>query len=224
MRRNLMLVTLLGLALLLSSAVWAKKEKTGVLDKDVFTDSLKKYQLTVPYNWRAKPEKEPSLLRATLQKIKLEPPRAGSSQGYDLGERFIPTIKILADTTSLSLERFCELLLAGKDGLARENEYLMKLDLLIQSELKSEQKIKLGEQEGVKYTFQKKYLKQVRDPREKIGGTIQNVTVEESLLGYLILTKKNNQVFMIQCLGERDTFEFEDQDYQKLLASWKFIS
>lgn|SRR5574341_2412202 len=224
MRRNLMLMTVFGLAWLLSSAVWAKKEKTGVLDKNVFTDSLNKYQLIVPPNWKLKPEKEPSLLRATLQKIKLEPPLAVSSQGYDLDERFIPTIKILADTSSLSLERFCELLLAGKDGLARENEYLMKLDLLIQSELKSEQEIKLGAQEGVKYTFQKKYLKQVRDPRQNIGGTTQTVTVEESLLGYLILTKKNNQVFMIQCLGERDTFEFEDQDYQKLLASWKFIS
>lgn len=218
-----MLVTVLSLTFLLSSGVWAKKGKTGVLDKNVFTDSLYKYQLTVPFNWKLKAEKEPSLLRATLQKIKLEPLPAGGSQGYYNSDRFSPTIKILADTTSLSLGRFCELLLAGKGQLPHEKEYFMKLDFQIQSDFVSEKKVRVGGLEGIEYTFQKKYLKRVQDPRQRTYGTVPEVTVEEALYGHLIVLNQGNIVYIIQCLGERATSEFEDQDYQELLESVKFI-
>ena len=211
-------------AIFLASPALAKKDKTGVLEKELFTDSLTGYQFLVPYNWKLKTEKEPSLLRATLQKIRLERLPAGGSQGYYDGERYIPTIRVLADTTSLSLERFCELLLAVKGQLPREKDYLMKLELLLQSKLESEQKIKIGGLEGIKYTFQKRYLKEVDDPRRLNLGQVGNVTVEESIFGHIIVFKKESRVFIIQCLGERATFELEQRDYQKLFESWKFIS
>jgi hypothetical protein len=223
MRRCLAVVTVIG-ALIISSPALAKKEKTGVLEKELFSDSLKGYQFTLPYNWKLKTEKEPSLLRATLQKIKLEPLPAGGSQGYYNGERYIPTIKILVDTTSLGLEKFCELLLADKSELPRKKEYWMKLDLLVQSALESHQRVSVGGEKGLQYTLQKKFLKVVQDPRQRSqGATTQSVMVEESLIGYLIVCKKNQDIFMIQSAGERATFEFEDRDYQKLLETWKFI-
>jgi len=216
------ITTLFLLALLAPSDGWAKKQKTGVLEKDLFTDSLNGYQFSVPHNWKLKTENEPSLSRATLQKIKLEKLPAGGSQGYYDGERYIPTIYVLVDTTSLSLERFCELLLKAKGHLPQEEYYLMKLDLLMQSELESQLKVKVAGQEGVSYTFQKKYLKTVQDPRQRTYGTSAQITVEESLLGRLVLFKKGNKIFMIQCAGERTTFQFEETDYQKFFESWKF--
>ena len=48
-------------AIFLASPALAKKDKTGVLGKGLFTDSLTGYQFSVPYNWKLKTEKEPSL-------------------------------------------------------------------------------------------------------------------------------------------------------------------
>ncbi len=222
MKRWLIVVTVIG-ALIFSMPALAKKEKTGVLEKGLFTDSLQGYQFTLPYNWKLKTEKEPSLLRATLQKIKLENLPAGASQGYYGGERIVPTVVILADTTSLDLNQFAERLVTGKDGLPNEKQYLMKLDLLLQSELESRVGIKIVGTNGLKYTFQKKYLREVDDPRRLNLSQTGNKTVEESVMGQVIVFKNGNQVFMIQGQGERATFEFEDRDYQKLLESWKFI-
>lgn len=213
---------LLVVSFMLGSGAWAKKEKTGVLEKDLFSDTVYGYQLTVPYNWRLKTEKEPSLLRATLQKAKLENLPAGGGQGYYDGTRFIPTVTVIADTTSLSLERFGELLLEAKGHLPNEKQYLMKMELLLQSTLESQQKVKVAGLDGIKYTLQKKYLKVVSDPRQRVYGTSKEVTVEESLLGYMVVFKNQNRVFIVQCVGERATFQFEDKEYQKLWESWKF--
>ena len=220
-KRFLMGVT--ALCLMAQGPALAKKEKTGVVEKDLFTDSLKAYQFTVPYNWKAKSEKEPSLLRVTLQKTKLERLPAGGSQGSYDTDRYSPQIVILADTTSLSLEEFADKLVAAKGQLPREKEYLMKLDLVMQSHPEQKIRFEAGNLDGLKFSFQRKYFREVSDPREKPYGLTAPVTIEEALVGHLYVFKKDNHIFLIQCQGERATYQFEEREYQKLLESWKFI-
>ena len=212
-----------ALCLLAQVPALAKKEKTGVVEKDLFTDSMRAYQFTVPYNWKAKAEKEPSLLRVTLQKTKLEPLPAGGSRGSYDTDRYSPQIIILADTTSLSVEEFADKLVAAKGQLSREKEYLMKLDLVMQSHPEQKIRFKAGNLDGLKFSFQRKYFREVSDPREKPFGLTAPVTIEEALVGHLYVFKRNNSIYIIQCQGERATYQFEEKEYQKLLESWNFI-
>ena len=110
---------------ILFTAVWAdKSNKTGVIEKNIFTDNKYNYQFTIPDNWKAKVEKEPSPIRAILQKTKVE--RYGSAS-YNQTQVSIPSAFICVDTTSLELETFCKLLLGSPKKLANSDIYLYSI-------------------------------------------------------------------------------------------------
>lgn len=209
-------------AALLITAVWAdKSNKTGVVDKNIFTDSKYNYQFTIPANWKAKPEKEPSPIRAVLQKTKIE--RYGSAS-YNQTQVNIPSMFVCVETTSLEVDSFCKIILENPQKLPNSEIYLYKLEFLISSEVVDRGKIQVDGHTAQKIYLKKRYFKPVRDPRAGYGEPDNATLVEDFLLGFWVVFKKENNVIFLHCSGDREIFRINEEDWHRLLDSWIFIS
>ncbi|OGC79897.1 MAG: hypothetical protein A2145_02445 [candidate division Zixibacteria bacterium RBG_16_40_9] len=201
------------------SDVWGKDPKTGTVEKNLFTDSRYNYQFTVPENWKAKAEKEPSPLRAILQKTKVE--RYGSAT-YSETQVSIPSMFICVETTSLALDDFCKLLLETPKKLPNADIYLYKMEFLTNAQVLDRMKIVVDSVDAQKIYMKKKYFKTVQDPRAPYGQEKTRV-VEDFLLGFFVIFKKENNLFLIHCSCDREIFRINEQDWHRLLDSWKFF-
>ncbi len=210
------LCLLIGLS---ASFSWGKDPKTGTVDKNLFTDTRYNYQFTVPENWKAKAEKEPSALRAILQKTKFE--RYGSPT-YSETQVAIPSMFICVETTALELDDFCKILLETPKKLPNAETYLYKMEFLTNSEALDRMKILVDSVEAKKIYMRKKYLKTIQDPRAPYGQEKTQI-VEDFLLGFFVIFKKANNLFLIHCSSDRQIFRINEADWQKILDSWKFI-
>lgn len=209
-------------AALFITAVWAdKSNKTGVIEKNIFTDSKYNYQFTIPDNWKAKTEKEPSPIRAILQKTKIE--RYGSAS-YNQTQVNIPSMFVCVETTSLDVDSFCKIILENPKKLPNPDIYLYKLEFLTNSDVVDRMKIQVDNITAQKIYMKKKYQKQVKDPRAGYGELDNTILTEDFLLGFLVVFKKGNNVYFIHCSSDREIFRINEEDWHRLLDSWIFIS
>lgn len=220
MKRMIMGLTLITLILWGMNPCFAKKENTGVVEKNVYTDAKFGFQITRLSNWKVKTQKEPSSLRVMLtQKNYKTSENSVSAQSITA----IPTILILADTTSLSLAEVESCLFQKCEKLKSRDDYLLKLDLIPNSENSGTGDVTIAKLPARMYTLQQKYKRVVEDIRERSsspsGGT---VIIEDFLAGYVILFKKGNNLYMVQFSCEREFFAPTNEEFQKIIKSWKF--
>jgi len=199
----------------------AKQEKTGRTEKDTLIDGKYGYELRVLSNWRIQFEKEPSLVRSTIIKKNYQVNKASTLIEE---ERLIPTIVICADTTSLSVVEIENSLIQGKGTFRNKDEYLMKLDAIASYELIKTQDIVLDSIKGKVYGYKKSYLRQVIDPSARYGpeGTTL-VTKEDYFVGEVVVLKKGINLYLIQFTDESEYFSTNEEEFSKILQTWKFL-
>jgi hypothetical protein len=221
MKKIVSITFIVFLLIFLFEHLQAKQEKTGKMENDTLVDQKYGYKLNILSNWKVKFEKEPSLIRSTLIK-KNYAVNKSSTQMEE--ERLIPTIILLADTTSLSLQEIENGLIKGKEVFRNKNEFLMKLETIATYELINTADIALDSIPGKVYGFKKRYLRPVTDPSEKYGPEASDmVTREDYFIGELIVLKKGNNLYIIQLTGEREYFSMSEKECSKMLESWKFL-
>lgn len=205
----------------ISDLSWAKKQKTGRVKGNTFTDSKFAYELSFLKNWKLKDEKEPSLLRASLMKKNYQIDRISSLQSR--GEFNIPTILILADTTSLSIEEFKKALLAdGTKKIKNKDDYTLALEFLMGSEVMQESEILVDSIPARILTMRKPFERVVKDPtrtRDPLGSAR---IINEFLLGYLLFFKHDRNIFLIQFSCERQFFAVNHEEFTKIMQGWEF--
>lgn len=221
MRKLVIFVLVAFLSLFMARPSSAKQDKTGRTAKDTLIDERFGYELKVLSNWNIKLEKEPSLVRSTMTKKNYLAAKATTIMQED---QIIPTIVICADTTSLSLPAIENSLINGKGVFPDKEEYLMRLDALASYQLIKSGDITLDSLAGKLYGFKKRFLKQVIDPSQRYGpeGNPQ-VARESYLLGEVILLKKGNNLYIIQFTGENEDFAGNEEEFSKMLQTWKFV-
>ena len=209
----------LGLILLVTNPCFAKKKKTGEVKKNVYTDSKFGFQITALRNWKVKTQKEPSLLRVfmTQKNYKVSRTRGASQQ-----TTAIPTILILADTTSLSLAEVESCFFHKGKKLKNKDDYMMKLDLIPNSGYLGMGDVMIDSLPARMYTLQQKYKKTVEDIREWTSPMGKTVIIEDFLAGHVILFKKESNIYMVQFSCEREFFAPTNEEFQKIIKSWKF--
>jgi len=215
-------LALVGILLLsISGLCWAKKQKTGKVKGNTFTDSKFAYELDFLKNWKLKDEKEPSLLRASLMKKNYQIDRLSSLQSR--GEFNIPTILILADTTSLSIEEFKKALFAdGKEKIKNKDDYALALEFLTGSEVMQESEILVDSIPARILTMRKPFERVVKDPtrtRDPLGSAR---IINEFLLGYLLFFKYDRNIFVIHFSCERQFFAVNHDEFTKIMQGWEF--
>ncbi|MDP3026015.1 MAG: hypothetical protein Q8O10_10860 [candidate division Zixibacteria bacterium] len=221
MRKVVSFISVAFIFLLMVQSTSAKQEKTGRIEKDTLIDAKYGYELRVLSNWKIQLEKEPSLVRSTITKKNYQANKASTMFEE---ERLIPTIIICADTTSLSLPEIENSLIQGKGTFRNKDEYLMKLDAIASYELIKTKDIALDSIKGKIYGYKKSYLRQVIDPSARYGpeGTTA-VTKEDYFLGEVVVLKKGINLYLIQFTDESEYFSTDEDEFSRILQTWKFL-
>jgi hypothetical protein len=221
MRKAVLIISIVFFFLVMVRSTSAKQEKTGRIEKDTLIDAKYGYELRVLSNWKIQFEKEPSLVRSTITKKNYQINKASTLLEE---ERLIPTIIICADTTSLSLPEIENSLIQGKGTFRNKDEYLMKLDAIASYEMIKTQDIALDSIKGKVYGYKKSYLRQVIDPSARYGpeGT-GSVTKEDYFLGEVVVLKKGINLYLIQFTDESEYFSTDEDEFSKMLQTWKFL-
>jgi len=219
--KKIVLMFLVGILIVsIPDLSWAKKQKTGKIKKSTFTDSKFGYGLTFLSNWKAKEEKEPSLLRASLMKKNYQIDRLSQTSPSEFN---IPTILVMADTTSLSIEEFQKaLFIENTKKIRNRDDYVIKLDFLIGSEVIKESEILVDSIPARILSVRKPFERVVEDPtliRSPYGS--QRI-INDFLLGYLLLFKYDKNVYVIHFSCERQFFGINHQDFTKIMEGWRF--
>jgi hypothetical protein len=219
--KKIILVFLVGILIVsISHLSWAKKQKTGRVDKNTFTDSKFGYELTFLSNWKLKEEKEPSLLRASLMKKNYQIDRLSETSPSEFN---IPTITIMADTTSLSVEEFKKALLTeNTKKIKNRDDYAIKLDFLIGPEIIKETEILVDSIPARILSMRKPFERVVEDPTLIHSPYGSQRIVNDHLLGYLLLFKHNERIYVIHFSCERQFFGNNHNEFTKIMEGWRF--
>lgn len=194
-------------------------ENAGKVEKNIYTDSRFGFQVTALNNWKVKSEKEPSLNRVVMTQKNYKTTNMPGGSSYNSA---VPTILILADTTSLSLKQVEESLLDKNGYLSKKSEFMMKLDLIPNSEYVEIHDIIVDSIPARDYTIKQPYKKTGEDLRvhDSMYGT--SVIIQDYLAGHVVLFKKDKNIYVIQFTSEREFFYPNDAEFQKIMDSWKF--
>lgn len=214
------LLMALSLVLVCVSGSLAKANKTGEVEDNVYTDSKFGFQITGLDNWKVKAAKEPSLVRVAMIQKNF---KISSIPGADKHTTSIPTITILADTTSLTLEQFEESLMGKGKLLQSKDEFMLKLDLLPNSETLESHNVTIDSTPAKDYTLKQPYKKTGEDPRVRDPIYGSEVIIKDFVAGHVILFKKGNIIYVVQSSCEREFYYPVTSEFQKILASWKSL-
>jgi hypothetical protein len=195
-------------------------EKTGKVEKNVFTDSRFVFKITALDNWKTKTEKEPSLVRAIITQKNYKTSSISGASQYNTA---IPVIIILSDTTSLSLKQVEESLLEKGNLLPNKDEFRIKLDLIANSEYLEIHDIMIDSIPARDYTLRQPYKKTGDDIRVNDPIYGKSVIIQDYLAGHVILFKKGKNVYVVQFSCEREFFYPTDSEFQKIISSWRFV-
>lgn len=219
MRKTTIFILALFFLFAIFQTSFGKKEKTGKVKGNVFTDKKFGYQLTFLENWKLSTEKEPSLVRATLMKKNYQVDRSTRFGGYEVN---IPTIIILADTTSLSLEDFKKALLEESKKIKNLDKYKMKLEFLTNSELLQERETLVDSIPAFILTFKKGYFKTTVDQTRGITPEGTEVIVEEFIIGHIVFFKKEKNIFLVHFSCERQFIGPNHREFTNIMNGWEF--
>jgi len=199
---------------------YVQAEKTGKVDKNVYTDSKFGFKITTLGNWKVKSEKEPSLARLVMTQKNY---KVSSISGASQYTTAIPTIIILSDTTSLSLKQFEESLLKEGKLLSNKEGFMVKLDLILNSESIEDNDVLIDSIPARDYTLKQLYKKTGQDIRSKDPTDGNTVIIQDFLAGHVILFKKDKNIYVVQFSCEREFFYPTNSEFQKIISSWKFV-
>jgi hypothetical protein len=220
MRKLLVLWVTLVVLFTLALPSWIRAENTGELKKNVYTDAKYGFQITGLDNWKMKAEKAPSISRVVMTQKNY---KVSNIPGSTLYTTSIPTIIVLADTTSLTLKEVEQNLFEQRGEMANRNDFLVKLDLILNSEYLEINDITVDSVPARDYTLKQPYKKTGEDIRVHDSMYGSKVIINDFLAGHVVLFKKDGNIYVIQFSSEREFFYPNNLEFQKILASWKFL-
>ena len=219
--RRLLIWTMMFLFVLLGATCsYAKAKKTGKVEKNVYTDSEFGFQITGLDNWKVKTQKEPSLVRVIMAQKNY---KASNIPGASRYTTAIPAILVLADTTSLSLKQVEESLLKEGKLLQNRDEFMIKLDLISNSEYLEIHDVMIDSVPARDYTLKQPYKKTGEDIRVRDPVYGSSVIIQDFLAGHVILFKKGKNIYVVQFFCEREFYYPVNSEFHKIIGSWKFI-
>jgi hypothetical protein len=218
--RKILILTLTFIFLLtIFVSPYAKPNKTGLVEKNVYTDSEYGFQIKGLDNWKVKNQKEPSLVRTIMTQKNY---KVSTIPGASKYTTTIPTIMVLAGTTSLSLEQVEQCLLEENKIMENRDDFLIKLDLISNSEVLEINDVMIDSIPARDYTLKQPYKKTGEDIRVRDPIYGSSVIIQDFLAGHVILFKKDNNIYVVQFSCEREFYYPTNSEFQKIIGSWEF--
>jgi hypothetical protein len=204
--RKFLLFTAVLLIAAGSADAGRKREKSGSVTDNVFTDAKYGFTLKASDNWNAKTMDGESDFRVAFTQKKFEiPSDYVSTPDYTK----VPRILLFVDTTQLGPFAFVDSLVSRTFKSKQKSEVLKEFDLLAEPELlpKARTPFTLGTDKGVRWDGRAKYTKQVQISASDVGAKIVHGVYSGSILA--VKHDKYMLVFHVMC---------EDMSYQTVMS------
>jgi hypothetical protein len=207
-------MTLVFLVTLISVPVYAKK--AGEVKEGIYTDVSHNFSFEVPSKWSIQVKKEKSALRLAMEEKSPVPPQQFQGELRDYMQ--IPTIKVLVDTTSLTCEKFIEMLLDPKFK-SKQKKFIMKSLSLISRphEILKSSDITFGGIKATMLTARQAYTMEVSQ-----RGSDRADVINDHKMGAIFFTIREGKVFIFHMICEYKTSGPLLGTFDAVISSLKF--
>lgn len=214
------------LALMVTTA-WAarKKDKAGAIANGVYTDDSYGFSLTIPQNWKSKIYSDKENIRLTMTQANFEVPNDYIKTPEHTK---VPRITVFSDTTSMSLMDFIDSLVSPSYKSGQKKEMLKEFEILHSGPLgdanvqpvspRRRSPITVGEQQGVIWSGQSKYMKEISVSASSVGGK----RVDAAYGGSILALKKDRTIVVFHLICEWLYFPALDKEMQAVASTVKW--
>ena len=214
--KKLLTITL-AIVILFSFAVTpVMAKKAGEVKDDVYTDGTYGFSFKIPAGWSHKISSSKKPDRIVLSQKSYPVPRA-FQENRDFAQ--IPTITLLADTTSETAEGFFNKLMDSKFKSKQKDYFMKKLRLISRPhEVLKKMEVIVQKAKTVQLEARQQYTVEV--PQR---GSDRADVFSDFKAGGLFLTVRDGNVFAIQIMYEHQYYaQYNDLFFKTLLGSLKF--
>ncbi len=217
MKKSLYIALAIVLAIFVISAP-AMAKKAGEVKDDVYTDHDYKFSFKIPPGWSAKISKSKKPDRIVLtQKSYAVPQQFQGGVKEDYAQ--IPTVIVIADTTSLKVGEFVDSLLNDKFKSDQKKYFMRKMKLISRShEIMKRREITVAGAKSIQLEARQQYTIEI--PQE---GSDKADVVTDFKGGAMFFTVRDGRIFIIYTIYEwyYNTLNL-DLFYKRLIPGLKF--
>lgn len=220
------IIACLILAIVVTSAnAGRRREMSGSVEKNVFTDKNYNFSLTLNDEWKYSLQKNEDNFRLLLTQRNYEiPPDYISAPDYT----YIPRIILWTDTSSMHPYAFLDSLVSKTWNTDQKKEILKEFEILNPIPISGGQRdeavprgrkpVEIGGEQAVLWQAKAKYIKEVATSASDLAGT----RVYGSYGGAIVVAKHGNRMFVFHIMSEWDFFEAILQHAFKIIGTMKF--
>jgi hypothetical protein len=194
--------------------VWAAK--AGEIKDDIYTDNEYGFSFAIPAGWSANVKKAKYVLRVALDQKSPTPPRQFQGDLRDYMQ--IPAIKVLVDTTSLTVDQFVDSLL-DPDFKSKQKKGLLKSLDLISKPYDIQKKGPLTFQGAKAYMIE---ARQSYSMEVSSSGSDRADVINDYKSGAIFLTVREGRVYIFHFICEYQTSEPIFKIFNGLINSLNF--
>lgn len=212
-----LLIALLITTLVFSIAEGRKKDKSGEVDGNTFTDGNYPFKVTFNDAWKYTMKKGDDKIRLILTQKKYDIPDA-----YNHAPNYttVPKVTLMVDTTSLQLDMFVDSLLSNAFKSDQKKEIISEFPILFGDyQIRKRYKVPVGEAEGIQVIAQLQYTIAVQGSgSDSDRGDI----VTDFQGGSIFFAKKDNNIYMMHFIGEWRYFDSLLKDFGEVIKGFEF--
>jgi hypothetical protein len=188
-----LVLTSLFLVAIIAAPALAKK--AGEVKDDVYTDADLKFSVKVPTGWSPTIKDVKSPLRLVLiQKSYPVPEQFQNNRDYAQ----IPTISVLVDTTSLTVEQFVDSLLDAKYKSKQKQFFTRNMPLIAKThDVLKRSNVTAGDAKALALEVRQQYSLEVAQAGSDMADVVQDYKS-----GQIFVTVKNGLVYVIHGICE----------------------
>jgi hypothetical protein len=198
---------------MIAAPVLAKK--AGEVKDDVYTDGTYKFSVKVPTGWSPTIKDDRSPLRLVMtQKSYPAPPQFQANRDYTQ----IPTISILVDTTSLTVDQFVDSLLDSKCKTKQKQFFVKNMPLIAKvHEVLKRSNVTIGDVKALALDIRQAYTVEVAQ-----AGSDMATVVQDYKSGKIFAAVRNGKIYIIHGICEYKLNSSYDEFFNGVFTSLKF--
>lgn len=193
----------------------ALAKKAGEVKDDVYTDANHKFSVKIPTGWSPTIKDERSPLRLVLtQKSYPVPEQFQSNRDYAQ----IPTISVLVDTTSLTVDQFVDSLLDSKCKSKQRQFFVRNMPSIAKVyDVLKRSNTTAGDAKALALEVRQQYSVEVAQSGSDMADVVQDYKS-----GKIFVTVKNGKAYVIHGICEYKLNTSYDQFFTGVFNSLKF--
>lgn len=217
MLRRIMIAA--ALVSLMAPCTGAGKEKTADIDENLAVDLKYGWSIQVQDNWKVKNLNEPNVERLFMEKknylINPYVERYG-------GDYTVPRIIIFAQEFEGSVRDFEALLKKSLDEHRSDNEIINRMELLRDGEFITSGDVIIDSLPALQMYAKRSYQRVLAIPESGSGlGSVREEYINDHEVHEVYLVKKDNIIYVIQAYCEREFYNANAEEFQKLVRSFR---